>query len=126
MANLKFLMQRSFASQALSIVKMKQFVPCDVQNQFGTYKSRIVDVVYDPLRVEEVNARFKKDGCGVAESDPQVIAVNEDGSILLWGGLNSVFHLRKGEETEHCLDRKHMAFQDIVDLTNLFKKIKNK
>ena len=125
MTAFKFLVQRITASRALEVVKMKAFVPCEVENQFKTYKSKIVEHVYDPLRVEEVNARFKAAGYDVDDDDVQVIAVNEDGSILLWGGLNSVFHLRKGEKIAHCLDIKHIAFQDILDLTNPFK-IKNK
>jgi hypothetical protein len=104
---------------------MKAFVPCEVENQFKTYKTRIIEHVYDPLRVEEVNQKFKDAGYDVDDDDVHVIAINEDGSILLWGGLNSVFHLRKGERIAHCLDTKHIAFNDILDLTNRFK-IKNK
>jgi len=125
MAAFKFLNQRITASRALEVVKLKTFVPCEVENQFKTYKSKIIEHVYDPLRVEEVNARFTAAGYDVSDDDVQVIAVNEDGSILLWGGLNSVFHLRKGEKIAHCLDTKHIAFDDILDLTNPFK-IKNK
>ena len=125
MAAFRFLAQRTTASRALEVVKMKVFIPCEVENQFKTYKTKIVEHVYDPLRVEEVNARFKAEGYDVDDEDVHVIAVNEDGSILLWGGLNSVFHLRKGEKIAHCLDTKHIAFDDILDLTNRFK-IKNK
>ncbi len=103
---------------------MKAFIPCEVENQHKTYKTRIVEHVYDPLRVPEVNARFKAAGYDVGD-EMQVIAVNEDGSILIWGGLNSVFHLRKDEKIDGVLDLKHLAFNDILDLTNRFK-IKNK
>lgn len=121
---LPFLLSRTFASRALDVVKMKAFVPCEVENQFKSYKARIVEHVYDPVRVPEVNGRFKAAGFEFAD-DMQVIAVTEDGSILLWGGLNSVFHLRKGERISGVFDRKHLAFNDILDLTNRFK-IKNK
>jgi hypothetical protein len=110
------------ASRALDVVKMRAFVPCDVADRLNGYKGRIVEVVFDPLRIEEVNARFV--GAGYIVPDGmQVIAVNEDGSILLWGGLNSVYHLRKGEEIKGAFE--NLAFNDILDLTNRFK-IKNK
>ncbi len=118
------MLQRTYASRALDIVKMRTFMPCDVENQHKTFKSRIVEVVYDPLRVEEVNASFKAAGYDVNDS-VQVIARNDDDSILLWGGFNSVFALRKGESISGALDLKHMAFGDILDLTARFK-IKNK
>jgi hypothetical protein len=121
---LSFLLQRTFASRALDVVKMKVFIPCEVKNQLTSYKTRIVEHVYDPLRVPEVNGRFKAAGYDVGE-DMQVIAVNEDGSILLWGGLNSVFYLRKGEKIDGAFDETHLAFYDILDLTERFK-TKNK
>jgi hypothetical protein len=111
-------------SRALDVVKMKSLVPCEVENPHKTYKCRIVEVVYDPLRVEEVNERFKTAGYDVTDGT-QVIAVNEDGSILIWGGLNSVYHLQKGEQIGGAFDLKHLAFGDILDLTGPFK-IKNK
>ena len=121
---LPFLLQRSFASRALDVVKMKAFIPCDVENQFKTYKTRIVEHVYDPIRIPEVHAKFRAAGYEFAE-DMQIIAVTADGEILLWGGLNSVFHLRKGEKIGGAFDEKHLAFNDILDLTERFK-IKNK
>ena len=115
---------RSFASRALDVVKMKAFIPCDVENQFKTYKTRIVEHVYDPLRIPEVHARFRAAGYEFSD-DMQVIAVTADGEILLWGGLNSVFHLKKGEKIDGAFDEQHLAFNDILDLTERFK-IKNK
>ena len=76
---------------------MKGFVPCEVEDRLNHYKAKIVEAVYDPLCIPEVNARFRAAGYDFAD-DMQVIAVTEDGAILLWGGLNSVFHLRKGEK----------------------------
>ena len=121
---LPFLLQRSFASRALDVVKIKAFIPCDVENQFRTYKTRIIEHVYDPLRIPEVHARFRAAGYEFSD-DMQVIAVTEDGEILLWGGLNSVFHLRKGNKIDGAFDEHHLAFNDILDLTERFK-IKNK
>jgi hypothetical protein len=120
---LPFLLQRSLASRALDVVKMKAFVPCDVDEPRRGYKTRIVEAVYDPLAVPETNARFEAAGYDVPD-DMQVIAVCENGEILLWGGLNSVYHLGKDEKFT-ALGGKHMAFNDILDLTNRFR-IKNK
>ena len=118
------LLQRSLASSALDVVKMKAFVPCDVEDRLNQYKAKIVEVVYDPLQIPEVNARFSAAGYKFSD-EMQVIAVTEDGAILLWGGFNSVFHLRKGETIAGPFDEKHLAFNDILDLTKRFK-IKNK
>ena len=52
----------------------------------------------------------------------KAIAVTEDGTLLVWGGANSVFKLPKGGEIKGLLD--NLAFEDISDLTRLFK-IKN-
>ena len=110
--------------RALDIVKMKAFIPCDVDEPRRGYKTRIVELVYDPVCVPETNARFKSAGFDFPD-DMQVIAVCENGEILLWGGLNSVFHLARGETIGGGFDSKHLAFNDILDLTNRFK-IKNK
>jgi hypothetical protein len=118
------LLQRAYVSRALDVIKMKAFVPCDVEDALTGYRGKIVDVVFDPLRIEDVNAGFRADGYRF-DDEMQVIAVNEDGSILLWGGLNSVFHLRRGERISGPFDEKHLAFNDILDLTARFK-IKNK
>jgi hypothetical protein len=120
---LPFLLQRSLATRALDIVKMKAFVPCEVDERRRGYTTRIIEAVYDPLRVPETNSRFKSAGYDVPD-DMQVIAVCENGEILLWGGLNSVYHIGKGEKFT-ALRGKQMAFNDILDLTNRFK-IKNK
>ena len=118
------LLSRSLASRALDIVKMKAFVPCDVDEPRRGYKTKIVELIYDPVCVPETNAKFKSDGYDFPD-DMQVIAVCDNGEILLWGGLNSVFHLARGETIGGAFDSKHLAFNDILDLTNRFK-IKNK
>src|SRR5947209_14596357 len=94
---LPFLLQRSLASRALDVVKMKAFVTCDVDEPRRGYKTRIIEAVYDPLCVPETNARFKSAGYEVPD-DMQVIAVCENGEILMWGGLNSVYHIASGEK----------------------------
>ena len=121
---LPFLLQQAYATRALDVVKMKAFVPCEVGDEITGYKGRIVQIVFDPLRIPEVNSGFAADGFNI-DDGMQVIAVNEDGSILLWGGINSIFHLRRGEQIRGPFDERHLAFNDILDLTGRFK-IKNK
>lgn len=121
---LPYLLSRTYATRALDVAKMKAFIPCEVDDELNNYKAKIVEMVFDPLRIPEVNARFSAAGYDFAD-DMQVIAVTEDGSILLWGGLNSVFHLGKGEKIAGPFDEDHLAFNDILDLTARFK-IKNK
>jgi hypothetical protein len=118
------LLSRSLASRALDVVKMKAFVPCEVDEPRRGYKTKIVELVYDPVCVPEINAKFKAAGYEFPD-DMQVIALCENGEILLWGGLNSVYHLGKGEQIGGAFDSKHLAFNDILDLTQRFK-IKNK
>jgi hypothetical protein len=115
------LIERSAASSCLDIVKMKPFMPCAVEDRLNNYKCTIMEVVFDPLRIEEVNEQFQAAGYNV--KDLQVIAVNDDDSILCWGGLNSVYHLKKGETIVGAFD--NLAFNDIMCLTQKFK-IKNK
>src|SRR6266404_4303137 len=121
---LPYLLSRTYASRALDVAKMKAFVPCEVDDRLNNFRARIVEAVFEPLRIPEVNARFRAAGYDFTD-DMQVIAVTEDSSILLWGGLNSVFHLRIGEKIEGAFDEKRLAFNDILDLTQRFK-IKNK
>ena len=103
---------------------MKALVPCDVSDEITGYRGRVSEIVFDPLRIEEINAPYEAQGFEVREG-MQVIAECEDGSILLGGGLNSIFHLRKGEQIRGAFDEDHLAFQDILDLTGRFR-IKNK
>jgi hypothetical protein len=121
------LLRQHYASRCLDLLKMKSLVPRDVECPPNQFKRRIVEVVFDPLRIREVNARFKADGYLFDDGDPgsadghgtaAVIAVNDDGSILLWGGLNSVYCLPKGERSTGFLDK--IAFDDINHLVRLF------
>jgi hypothetical protein len=118
------LLQQFYATRALDVLKMKAFIPCEVDDKMTNYRGTIAEIVFDPVHIPEVNDRFTQAGY-IFDEDMQVIAVNDDESILLWGGVNSIFHLRKGETISGPFDEKHLAFQDILDLTNRFK-IKNK
>ena len=120
MSNLSYLLQRSFASACLSILKLKALVPCEVEDKLTSYNGRITEIVFDPIQVEEVNARFQAEGYEVQEG-MKVIAVTEGGSILLWGGANSVFHLQRGEHIDGFIDYHHLAFQDVSELFGRFK-----
>ena len=125
------LLRQDYASRCLDLLKMKSLVPRDVECPPNQFKRRIVEVVFDPLRIREVNARFKADGYVFEDGTPEdtdgggtaVIAVNDDGSILVWGGMNSIYCLPKGERSTGFLDK--IAFDDIAHLVRLFP-IKNK
>ena len=121
---LPFLLQQAYATRALDVVKMRDRVPCEVDDEINHYRCTIQEIVFDPLRIEEVNAQFEAQGF-IIPGGMQVIAVNSDSSILLWGGMNSIFHLRPGEQIRGSFDEKHLAFNDILDLTNRFR-FKNK
>ena|SRR5882672_2550014 len=123
MSNFTYLLQRSYVSSCLHVMKMKAFVPCDVADELNKYKAIITEVVFDPLKVKETNAQYTKAGY-IIPDDFAVIALTADKKILLWGGLNSVYYLRKGERLHKSLE-VNLAFNDIVDLTGRFK-IKNK
>lgn len=119
---MKYLLQRHYASSCLDIVKLKEFVPCDVENSLNGVKTRIARIVFNPSQIDEVNKEFQAAGY-IIRKGMAVIAVNEDESILVWGGVNSVYHMRKREEVNGILDK--LAFDDLLDLTQRFK-IKNK
>ena len=128
MAKLPFhLLRHHYASRCLDLMKMKSLVPRDVECPPNKFKRRITEVVFDPLRVAEVNAQFKRDGYRFDDDgdpdDPDdhgtaVIAVNNDGSILVWGGLNSVYCLARGERSTGFMDK--IAFDDIAHLVRPF------
>lgn len=117
------LLQRSFAGDCLDLTKMRDLVPIEVVDKITGYKTTIVEMVFVPTRIGEVNARFAAAGYIIPE-EMSVIAVNQDGTILVWGGLNSLFWLKKGEPITKGWD-ENLAFQDLRDLTGQFK-IKNK
>lgn len=117
------ILQRSFAGDSLALIKMRPLVPIEVQNAPTGYKTKIIEMVFDPSRLVEVNGRFEADGFLIPEK-MNVIAVNEDGTILVWGGPNCVFWLRKGEPISEGWD-DNVAFEDLGHLTHRFK-FKNK
>ena len=123
MSNVGYLLQRWYAGTCLDLVKMKALVPCKVKDELNNYEGEIVEIVFDPLDPEKVNRQFKAAGYEVPK-DFNVIAVNRDRTILLWGGLNSVYYLHKNERLEESWE-SNLAFNDIVGLTRQFK-IKNK
>src|SRR5262245_9130714 len=110
------LLERFFTTRALDVVKMQDFVPCQVEDELNKYQATITRIVYDPINVPETNAKYRKAGYIFEDAEMQVIAETADGEILLWGGLNSVFHLGKGQKITNAFDPKHLAFNDIVDL----------
>lgn len=116
---LPYLLQRSVAGDCVDLVKMKTFVPSEVADKMTGYKTRIVEMLFDPLRHAEVNAKFRADGFEF-DDRMHVIALTDDGEILLWSSWNSIYHLERGGRISNPLDEKHMAFQDIKDLTEQF------
>lgn len=123
MSNLTYLLQRSYVGSCLDVMKMKSFVPCAVADELNNYTATITEIVFDPLKVQQTNAQYSKAGY-IIPDDFVVIALTADKKILLWGGMNSVYYLRKGEKLHKSLE-VNLAFNDIVDLTGHFK-IKNK
>lgn len=117
------MLQRSFAGDCLDLIKMRSLVPIEVVDEPTGYKTKITEMVFDPLQLAEVNSRFQAAGFLIPEK-MNVIGVNEDGTILVWGGPNCVFWLRQGEPISEDWD-DNVAFQDLRDLTGQFK-IKNK
>lgn len=120
---LPHMLLRSYAGDCLHLIKMRAMVPIDLENSILGYKCRIVEMVFDPARMAEVNGRFTDEGYLIPEK-MNVIAVNDDGTILVWGGANCVFWLRKGEPIAKGWD-DNLAFEDLGDLTHRFK-IRNK
>jgi hypothetical protein len=117
------MLQRSFAGDCLDLIKMRSLVPMAVEDEATGYKTTIVEMVFDPKRLKDVNQQFETAGYRIPEK-MNVIAVNEDGTILVWGGPNCVFWLEKGKPISEGWD-DNVAFQDLRDLTGQFK-IKNK
>jgi hypothetical protein len=118
-SNLTYLFQRLFASSCLDLVKLKAFVPCTVEDKANNYQTTITRIVFEPLKIKEVNAEFAAAGYFIPE-EFSVIAVTGDDTILLWGGLNSVYDLHPGEKLDDS-GEVNLAFNDIVDLTGPFK-----
>ena len=103
MSNLTYLFQRSYASSCLDIVKLKASVPCEVEDEVTGYSGKITEMVFDPLKIPETNAKFEAAGYIVPE-DFAVIGLTADKKILVWGGVNSVYYLKEGEELDESLE----------------------
>lgn len=116
-------LKKSYASDCLALLKMKAFLPCEVEDENNDFSAKIVEIVFDPFKVKEVNARFRAAGFEVPER-LNVIALNEDGSILLWNETAGIFYSRKGEPFDETWEG-NSAFDDLLDLTGRFN-IKNK
>lgn len=114
------MLQRSFASDCVDFAKIRSLVLREVECKLTGYKTKVVEIVFDPFRIEEVNARFKAEGY-IFDDGMKVIAVTDDLSILLWGGLNSVYHVKRGETITGAFDEKHLGFHDLLDFTQPFK-----
>ena len=118
------MLQRSFAGNCLDLIKMRSLVPIEVEDEVSGYRTKIVEVVFDPLHISETNARFQSAGFLIPD-EMNVIAVNDDSTILVWEGhLNCILWLRKKEPISDGWE-DNMAFQDLRDLTGQFK-IKNR
>lgn len=117
------MLQRSFAGDCLDLTKMKALVPLELENKGTGYKTKIVEMVFDPAAITEVNKRFEAAGYLIPEQS-NVIAITEDGTILVWGGANCVVWMRKGEPISEGWE-ENIAFWDLGDLTHRFK-FKNK
>ena len=89
-------LQLSFATRFVELEKIKSLVPRTIKAQVKGRRIAVAKVVFDPLRMKKVNAEFKDNGFFLDDRN-NVIAMNADGSILVWGGANSVFRLRRGE-----------------------------
>jgi hypothetical protein len=112
--------QRSFATHFVKIDKIKALVPRTVKAQANGRPIKIREIVFDPLQIKKVNAKFTNDG-SILDDRKYVIAVNADGSILVWGGANSVFRLRAGARITGALDERRLAFEDISHFTDAFE-----
>jgi hypothetical protein len=118
------MMLRSRAGDYLHLVKLKSLVPVDVEDGLTGYKTKIIEVVFDPMHIAETNAKFRAAGFLIPD-EMNVIAVIEGGAILLWQTtINCILWLRKGEPISKGWNA-NLAFQDLGDLTHPFK-FKNK
>jgi hypothetical protein len=114
------LVKRSFATHFVKLEKMRTLVPRTVKAQWSGRPIKVKAIVFDPLQLQKVNAKFTDDGF-ILDDRKYVIAVNADGSILVWGGANSVFRLRAGARITGALDEKRLAFEDISHFTDAFE-----
>jgi hypothetical protein len=120
---LRHSLKKSYASECLTLLKMRELVPFEVEATHSDFKAKVVEMVFDPFKIKEVNARFASAGYPVLDG-LEVIAVNEDGSILLWGGAAGIFYARKGEPFDEGWE-ENSVYDDVLDLIGRFN-IKHK
>jgi len=112
--------QRSFATHFVKLEKIKALVPRTIKAQTNGRPIQVREIVFDPLQIKKVNARFTDEGF-ILDDKKYVIAVNADPSILVWGGANSVFRLRAGARITRASDPRRLAFEDISHFTDAFE-----
>ncbi len=120
---LRHSLKKAYASECLTLLKMKELVPFEIKATHTDFTAKVVEMVFDPFKIKEVNARFAAAGYPVLEG-LEVIAVNEDGSILLWGGVAGIFYARKDEPFDEDWE-DNSVYEDVIDLIGQFK-IKHK
>ncbi len=118
--NLVKSIQRSFATHFVKLEKIKALVPRTVKAQTDGRPVKVREIVFDPLQIKKVNARFTDEGF-ILDDKKYVIAVNADRSILVWGGANSVFRLRAGSRITGACDARRLVFEDISHFTDAFE-----
>jgi hypothetical protein len=112
--------QRSFATHFVKLEKIKALVPRTVKAQTDGRPIKVREIVFDPLQIKKVNAKFTDEGF-ILDAKKYVIAVNADRSILVWGGANSVFRLRAGSRITGACDTRRLVFEDISHFTDAFE-----
>ncbi|HEY5913132.1 MAG TPA: hypothetical protein VJA21_21285 [Verrucomicrobiae bacterium] len=118
--NLVKSLQRSFATHFVKLEKMRTLVPRTIKAQWNGRPIKVREIVFDPLQIKKVKAKFTEAGF-ILDDRKHVLAVNADGSILVWGGANSVFRLRAGARITGALDERRLAFEDIGHFTDAFE-----
>ena len=112
--------QRSFATHFVKLEKIRALVPRTIKAQANGRPIKVREIVFDPLQIRKVNARFAGEGF-VLDDRKYVLAVNADRSILVWGGANSVFRLRVGARITSASDPRRLVFEDISHFTDAFE-----
>ena len=112
--------QRLFATHFVKLEKIRALVPRTIKAQANGRPIKVREIVFDPLQIKKVNARFTDEGF-ILDEKKYVIAVNADRSILVWGGANSVYRLRVGARITRASDPVRLAFEDISHFTDAFE-----
>jgi len=59
MSNVTYLLQRSYASSCLDVMKMRAFVPCEVADELNNYKATITQVFLIRSRLMKLHITAK-------------------------------------------------------------------